>query len=62
MIEPAKSDVEGPSVAAQNPYAPAHQRVSDALATVAAGRRDLYLRALAALAASDMIVPQEDPT
>ncbi len=39
-----------------------HQRVSDALATVAAGRRDLYLRALAALAASDMIVPQEDPT
>ena len=30
-----------------------HQRVR---------RRDLYLRALAALAASDMIVPQEDPT
>jgi putative mycofactocin binding protein MftB len=35
-----------------------HRCVSDALATVPDGRREVYLRALAALAASDMIVPQ----
>src|ERR1039457_5464882 len=35
-----------------------HRCVSDALATVTDGRREVYLRALAALAASDMIVPQ----
>jgi len=32
--------------------------VSEALAAVPAGRREAYLQALAALAASDMIVPQ----
>lgn len=37
-----------------------HRTVSDALATVPAGRREAYLRALATLAKSDMIVPQED--
>jgi putative mycofactocin binding protein MftB len=37
-----------------------YQCVSDALDTVPDGRRDVYLRALAALAASDMIVPQGD--
>jgi len=37
----------------------AHQSVTDALAMVPAGRRDLCLRALAALAASDMIIPSE---
>jgi mycofactocin biosynthesis protein MftB len=36
----------------------AHHSVSDALATMPGGRRDVYLRALAALAAADMIVPQ----
>ncbi len=36
----------------------AHDCVSDALATVPDGRRDVYLRALAALAAADMIIPQ----
>jgi mycofactocin biosynthesis protein MftB len=36
----------------------AHRSVSDALATVPDGRRDVYLRALAALAAGGMIVPQ----
>jgi mycofactocin biosynthesis protein MftB len=36
----------------------AHASVSDALATMPDGRRDVYLRALAALAAADMIVPQ----
>jgi putative mycofactocin binding protein MftB len=35
-----------------------HRCVSDALATVLDGRREVYLRALAALAASDMIIPQ----
>jgi putative mycofactocin binding protein MftB len=35
-----------------------HRSVSDALAAVDQGRRQAYLRALAALAASDMIVPQ----
>jgi mycofactocin biosynthesis protein MftB len=35
-----------------------HRCVSDALAAVPDGRRDVYLRALAALAAADMIVPQ----
>ncbi|HUY47860.1 MAG TPA: mycofactocin biosynthesis chaperone MftB [Streptosporangiaceae bacterium] len=34
--------------------------VSDALAAVPDRRRDIYLRALAALAAADMIVPQRD--
>ncbi len=38
----------------------AHRCARDALAGLPAGRRDLYLRALAALAESDMIVPQED--
>ena len=37
-----------------------HRCVSDALAAVPAGRRDVYLRALAALAASGMIIPQPD--
>ncbi len=37
-----------------------HQRVTDALAVVEAGRRPAYLQALAALAASDMIVPQAE--
>jgi len=36
----------------------AHCSVSDALATMPDGRREVYLRALAALAAADMIVPQ----
>ncbi len=36
----------------------AHRCVSDALATVPGSRRDVYLRALAALAAADMIVPK----
>jgi len=35
-----------------------HRCVSDALAAVPEGRRDAYLRALASLAAADMIVPQ----
>jgi mycofactocin biosynthesis protein MftB len=35
-----------------------HHCVSDALAAVPEGRRDAYLRALASLAAADMIVPQ----
>jgi mycofactocin biosynthesis protein MftB len=35
-----------------------HRCVSDALAAVPDGRRDAYLRALASLAAADMIVPQ----
>jgi putative mycofactocin binding protein MftB len=35
-----------------------HRCVSDALAAVPDGRRDVYLRALAALAAADLIVPQ----
>ena len=35
-----------------------HRCVSEALATVPEGRRDVYLRALASLAAADMIVPQ----
>jgi len=39
-----------------------HRSVSDALATVPEGRRDVYLRALAALAAADMIVPQPGPS
>ena len=38
----------------------AHASVSGALATMPEGRRDVYLRALAALAASDMIVPRPD--
>jgi mycofactocin biosynthesis protein MftB len=37
-----------------------HRSVSDALAAVPDGRREVYLRALAALAASDMIVPRPD--
>jgi mycofactocin biosynthesis protein MftB len=37
-----------------------HRSVSDALAGVPAERREAYLRALAALAASDMIVLQPD--
>jgi len=36
-----------------------HHCVSDALAAVPDGRRDAYLRALASLAAADMIVPQQ---
>jgi putative mycofactocin binding protein MftB len=40
----------------------AHRSVSDALATVPDGRRDVYLRALAALAAAEMIVPQPSRT
>jgi putative mycofactocin binding protein MftB len=36
----------------------AHRCVSDALAAVPDRRRGVYLRALAALAAADMIVPQ----
>jgi mycofactocin biosynthesis protein MftB len=40
----------------------AHHSVSDALATIPDGRRDVYLRALAALAAADMIVPQPSRT
>jgi mycofactocin biosynthesis protein MftB len=36
----------------------AHASVSDALATMPDARRAVYLRALAALAAADMIVPQ----
>jgi mycofactocin biosynthesis protein MftB len=40
----------------------AHRSVSDALATMPGGRRDSYLRALAALAAADMIVPQPCPS
>jgi hypothetical protein len=36
----------------------AHRSVSDALATMPDGRRELYLRALAALAAADIIVSQ----
>jgi mycofactocin biosynthesis protein MftB len=39
-----------------------HRSVSDALATMPEGRRDVYLRALAALAAADMIVPQPSRT
>ena len=35
-----------------------HRCVSDALTTVPEARRDAYLRALASLAAADMIVPQ----
>jgi len=35
-----------------------HRCVSDALAAVPEGRRDAYLRALASLAAADMIVPR----
>ncbi len=35
-----------------------HRSVSDALAPVPDSRRDVYLRALAALAAADVIVPQ----
>jgi len=34
--------------------------VSDALAAVPDRRRGVYLRALAALAAADMIVPQQE--
>jgi len=37
-----------------------HRCASDALAALPAGRRDAYARALAALAASDMIIPQPD--
>jgi mycofactocin biosynthesis protein MftB len=37
-----------------------HRCVSDALAAVPDGRRDVYFRALASLAAADMIVPQPD--
>jgi len=40
----------------------AHRSVSDALATIPDDRRDVYLRALAALAAADMIVPQPSRT
>ena len=40
----------------------AHDSVSAALATIPAGRRDVYLRALAALAAADMIVPEPSRT
>ena len=36
-----------------------HRCVSDAVAAVPDGRRDAYLRALAALAAADVIVPSE---
>jgi mycofactocin biosynthesis protein MftB len=36
-----------------------HRCASDALAAVPDGRRDAYLRALASLAAADMIVPQQ---
>jgi mycofactocin biosynthesis protein MftB len=36
-----------------------HRCVSEALAAVPDGRRDAYLRALASLAAADMIVPQQ---
>ena len=36
-----------------------HHCVSDALAAVPDARRDAYLRALASLAAADMIVPQQ---
>jgi putative mycofactocin binding protein MftB len=39
-----------------------HRCVSDALAAIPADRRDVYLRALAALAAADMIVPQPSRT
>ena len=35
-----------------------HRCISDALTTVPEARRDAYLRALASLAAADMIVPQ----
>ncbi len=35
-----------------------HRCVSDALAAVPDRRRDVYLRALAALAAADVIVPR----
>ena len=38
----------------------AHRSVSEALAMVDERHRPAYLRALAALAASDMIVPQAD--
>ena len=38
-----------------------HQSVSDALTTMPESRRDAYLRALAALAAADMIVRQPGP-
>ena len=38
----------------------AHSSVSEALAVVDERHRPAYLRALAALAASDMIVPQAD--
>jgi putative mycofactocin binding protein MftB len=38
-----------------------HPTVSDALAVVPDGRREAFLRALATLAAADMIVPQPDP-
>jgi putative mycofactocin binding protein MftB len=38
----------------------AYRCVSDALAVVPDRRRDVYLRALAALAAADMIVPQQE--
>jgi putative mycofactocin binding protein MftB len=37
-----------------------HRCVSDAVAAVPDGRRGVYLRALAALAAADVIVPQRD--
>ncbi len=36
-----------------------HRCVSDAVAAVPGGRRGAYLRALAALAAADVIVPSE---
>jgi len=39
-----------------------HRCVSDALAAVPDGRRGAYLRALASLAAADMIVPQQART
>jgi putative mycofactocin binding protein MftB len=38
-----------------------HPSVTDALAAVPEGSRDGYLQALAALAATDMIVSQPDP-
>jgi putative mycofactocin binding protein MftB len=37
-----------------------HSCVSDAVAALPDGRRGIYLRALAALAAADVIVPQRD--
>jgi mycofactocin biosynthesis protein MftB len=40
----------------------AHPSVSDALAAMPDGRHDAYLRALAALAAADMIVAQPGPS